>query len=370
MSGMQSAAALAMRTMITAGHRARMIQVAAQLGIADILARGPADTTRLAADSGCDADALGRLLRALAASGVFRQTTDGAWQLTDLGETLCADSPASCHAAALYWGLDSIRSAWDHLEHSIRTGEPGFERANRRRFFEYMDAVSRDGNLFDAFITRSQNSRAAIHAAAIDCTRFRHVVDVGGGQGAFLAELLKRNAHLTGTVLDLPRVVEAARATASREHLDGRMDAVEGSFFHQIPSGADAYILASILHDWPDEAAVRILRACQAAMLPDASLLVIEQVLGSLNTDVLFSAESDVSMMVLLGGRERTQEDFAALLASVDLTLAETVYTPTSFSLLIARSAIPDRRTSVKSVVPEWQMSVRAPAALSSSRDS
>ena len=80
-------------------------------------------------------------------------------------------------------------------------------------------------------------------------------------------------------------------------------------------------------------------------MLPDASLLVIEQVLGSPNTDVLFSAESDVSMMVLLGGRERTQEDFAALLASVDLTLAETVYTPTSFSLLIARSAIPDRRT-------------------------
>jgi hypothetical protein len=123
------------------------------------------------------------------------------------------------------------------------------------------------------------------------------------------------------------------------------MDAVsrDGNLF-----GADAYILASILHDWPDEAAVRILRACRAAMLPDASLLVIEQVLGNPNTDVAFSAESDVTMMVLLGGRERTQEDLAALLASVDFTLAETVYnTPTSFSLLIARPTIPDRRTSV-----------------------
>jgi O-methyltransferase domain len=337
MSGTQSVAALTMRAMITAGHRARMIQIAVQVGITDILARGPADSIHLAAESGCDADSLGRLLCALAASGVFARTADGAWRLTELGETLCADSPVSCRAAAMYWGLDSIRSAWDFLEHSIRTGEPAFDRANRRGFFEHIEAVAEDGNIFDAFITRNQNGRAAIHAAAIDCGRFRHVVDVGGGEGAFLAELLKRHAHLTGTVLDLPRAAAAARGTARREHLDGRMDAVEGSFFLQIPPGADAYILASILHDWPDEAAVRILRACRSAMSPDASLLVIEQVLGDPNTDPLFSAESDVTMMVLLGGKERTREDFAALFAAADLALANVVYTRTSFSLLLAR---------------------------------
>ena len=116
--------------MITAGHRARMIQIAAQLGIADILARGPADPVILAEESGCDEVALGRLLRALAASGVFQHTTDGAWQLTELGQTLCVDSPASCRSAALYWGLDSLRSAWNHLEYSIRTGKPAFDRAN------------------------------------------------------------------------------------------------------------------------------------------------------------------------------------------------------------------------------------------------
>jgi hypothetical protein len=346
MSGIQSAAALTMRAMITAGHRARMIQIAARLGIADILARGPADSLHLAAESGCNADALGRLLRALAASGAFRQTPDGAWQLTELGETLCADSSASCRAAALYWGLDSIRSAWDHLEHSIRTGQPAFDRANGRGFFDHMAAESQDGDLFDGFITRNQNGRAAIHAAAIDCSRFRHVVDVGGGEGAFLAELLMRHPHLTGSVLDLPRAVAAARATARREHLDGRMDAVEGSFFRQIPSGADAYVLASILHDWPDEAAVRILRACRAAMPPHANLLVIEQLLDEPQTDPLLSAESDIAMMVLLGGKERTREGFSALLEAGDLTLADTGHLPTSFSVLIARPAVVVRRTS------------------------
>jgi hypothetical protein len=290
-------------------------------------------------ESGCNADALGRLLRALAAIGVFARTTNGTWQLTELGETLCADSPASCRAAALYWGLDSIRSAWDHLEYVIRTGLPAFDRANGRSFFEHMAAQPKDGDLFDAFITRNQRGRAAVHVAAIDCTQFRHVVDVGGGEGSCLAELLGRNAHLKGTVLDLPRAVAAARETARREHLDDRMDAVEGSFFHQIPSDADAYILASILHDWPDEAAVRILHACRAAMPPNASLLVIEQILGDPNTDLVFSAESDITMMVLLGGKERTRAGFVALLEAAGLTLVDAVCTPTSFSVLTAHPA-------------------------------
>ena len=343
MSGISSTPSLAMRAMITAGHRARMIQVAAQLGIAEILARGPTDCMALAAETGCNVENLGRMLLALSASGVFERNTDGAWQLNELGETLCAESPASCRAAALYWGLDSIRAAWDHLEHSIRTGEPAFERANRRGFFEHMAARPEDGDLFDAFITRSQSGRAAIHAAAIDCSRFRHIVDVGGGEGAFLAELLKRQVHLTGSVLDLHRAAAAARATAHREHLDDRMESVEGSFFEQIPSGADAYVLASILHDWPDEAAIRILRVCRAAMRHDASLIIIEQVLSGPNTDRLFSAESDIAMMVLLGGKERTREEFSALLEAADFTLTELVCTRTSFSVLIARPTIADR---------------------------
>jgi hypothetical protein len=271
--------------------------------------------------------------------GVFKQTAGGAWQLTELAETLRADSPTSCRAAALYWGLDSMRNAWDHLEHSIRTGEPAFDHANCSGFFEYLEAEPKESELFNTFITQNQNRRAAIHASSIDCTRFRHIVDVGGGEGAFLVELLKRHAHLTGTVLDLPRAVAAARRTALREHLEHRMDAVAGSFFHQIPPGADAYVLASVLHDWPDEAAVRILRACRAAMPADASLLVFERILGASDTDPLSSAESDIAMLVLLGGKERTREDFAALLEAAGLTLTDTVRTPTAFSLLIARPA-------------------------------
>jgi hypothetical protein len=202
-----------------------------------------------------------------------------------------------------------------------------------------MEAEAKDGGLFNAFITQGQNSRAAIHAAAIDCTRFRHMVDAGGGEGAFLAELVKRNTHLTGTVLDLPREVAAAQRMARHEHLHDRMDAVEGNFFHQVPSSADAYILASILHDWPDEAAVRILRACRAAMPPNGRLLLIEQILGEPNTELFLSAESDITMMVLLGGKERTRAGFVALLEAAGLTLVDTVCTPTSFSVLTGRPA-------------------------------
>jgi hypothetical protein len=114
--------AAVMRDMITAGHRARMIQVAARLRLPDLIAGHRPTTTRLAALTGADAAALGRLLRALAASDVFAVNADGSWELTVLGETLRSGAPSACHAAAIYWGLDSIRGAWDRLEHSVRTG--------------------------------------------------------------------------------------------------------------------------------------------------------------------------------------------------------------------------------------------------------
>jgi hypothetical protein len=117
------------------------------------------------------------------------------------------------------------------------------------------------------------------------------------------------------------------------------MDAVEGNFFHQVPSGADAYILSSILHDWPDEAAVRILRACRAALPPNGSLLLIEQVLGEPNTDLVASTESEIIMLVLLSGKERTRAGFVALLDAAGLTLVDTVCAPTSFSVLTVRPA-------------------------------
>ena len=328
----------AVRTMITAGHLSRVIQIAAQFGIPDLMASGTRNTEQLAAASGTQAGPLERLLRVLAANDLCSRRQCGTWELTRLGETLRSDSPGACHAAALYWGLDSVRAAWDRLDHSLRTGLPAFSRANGGPFFEHMKSSTEDGKVFDQFMTANQTERAAKHLDLIDCRGFRRVVDVGGGEGTFLIEMVKRHPHLSGTVLDLPHVAARARKTVKREQLEDRIIVNDGSFFDAVPKGADAYVLSAILHDWPDEQASTILRACRAAMSDDAVLLVIEQVVDPGGTSP-FSALLDIAMLVLLGSSERSREEFGALFAAADLTLCAVTPTPTTFCIIRARPA-------------------------------
>jgi hypothetical protein len=337
MSAAADSSASAVRDMITAGHRARMIQVAAQLGLADLVAEHHPTIAELAALTKTDAESLGRLMRALAASDLFAQNREGIWSLTTYGEALRSDAQAACHAAALYWGLDSVRAAWDRLEHSLRTGSPSFFEANGRPFFEHMQSRRDDGQIFDELMTANQRERAAVHADAIDCRGIRTLVDVGGGEGAFLIEVVKRNVLLDGTLLELAPVAARARNKVVAERLGDRIAIVEGSFFDAVPKGADAYVLSAILHDWPDEPAVAILRACRAAMRPEATLLIVEQIVESAATATRFAAELDIAMLVLLGGRERTQEEFAALLASAGLSLCAATPTETTFSVILAK---------------------------------
>ena len=326
------------RHMITAGHLSRVIQVATRLGIPNLMAGGARTTEQLATASGTHNGALERLLRVFAANDLCSRRECGTWELTSLGETLCSGSPSACHGAALYWGLDSIRAAWDRLDYSLRTGLPAFSHANGSTFFQHMANNAADGEAFDQFMTANQRERAAAHAELIDCGNLRWVVDVGGGEGAFLIELARRNAHLRGTVLDLPHVAGRAREMVRRAKLQDRIIVDEGSFFDTIPMGADAYVLSAILHDWPDEPALTILRACRAAMSDDAVLLVIEQVVDPGEASP-FSALLDVAMLVLLGGKERSREEFAALFAAADLELCVVTPTPTTFSIITARPA-------------------------------
>ena len=328
----------AVRQMITAGHLSRVIQIAVQLGIPDLMAGSVHTTEQLAAASRTHSGALDRLLRVLAANDLCSKRECGTWELTSLGEMLRSAAPGACHAAALYWGLDSIRAAWDRLDHSLRTGLPAFARANGSPFFQHMKDSAVDGEVFDRFMTANQGERAAEQLDLIDCRALRRVVDVGGGEGAFLIALVKRNPHLSGTVLDLPHVAGRARDMVKRQQLEDRITVTEGSFFDVIPEGADAYVLSAILHDWPDEAALTILRTCRAAMSDDAVLLVIEQVLGPDGTTP-FSALLDIAMLVLLGGKERSREEFAALFAAADLVLCTVTPTPTTFSVMTARPA-------------------------------
>jgi hypothetical protein len=194
-----------------------------------------------------------------------------------------------------------------------------------------------DDLIFDAFMTANQRERAAAYAGAIDCRDIRHLVDVGGGEGAFLIELVGRNPNLRGTVLELPHAAARARETVRRERLEDRIAVVEGSFFNAVPRNADAYVLSAILHDWSDGDVVEILRACRAAMRRDSRLLVIEQVVAESGPVSRFAAELDIAMLVLLGGRERTRAEFASLFAAAGLLLRAVTPTRAMSSVLVAQ---------------------------------
>ncbi|MGW3995041.1 methyltransferase [Amycolatopsis sp. NPDC004772] len=283
---------------------AQAIHAVTELGVVDRLAAGPATAADLAADLGADADALTRFLRALAGEGLFTVTA-GKYALTPAGELLRSDVPGSLrHLSRLMTG-EAYR-VWEEASLSLRTGGPAFEPVFGAPLFEWLaDRPARQAE-FD----RAQAGLAGMRAQPLlerSWDGVRHVVDVGGGNGMLLGLLLAAHPWLRGTVFDRPGVVSDAGVPE-------RCRRVEGDFFVSVPSGGDVYLLAQILHDWDDTEATRILRSCRAAMPADGRLLVLEQVIpedGGPHPGHLL----DLHMLVLLGGRERTEAAWRRLLA-------------------------------------------------------
>jgi hypothetical protein len=237
------------------------IHVAARLGIADHLRLGPLGSNELARLCGAHPRTLYRLLRALASAGVFHETENETFSLTPMGECLRSDSPTPLDGWAAYVGRPYAWQAWSHLEHSVRTGENAFRHLNGQSVWEYRSTRSDENAIFNRAMTA--NSRGAIEAiiAAYDFSRFRHVADIGGGQGQLLAGILAANKGLRGTLFDQPHVVGRAAEFLSQDGVADRCEIVGGSFFETIPEGADAYVMRAIIHDWDDKEAISILRA-------------------------------------------------------------------------------------------------------------
>jgi hypothetical protein len=290
------------------GHRvAQALSVAARLGIADLLADGPRTSADLARATGTNPDALYRLLRALARKGVFDEQAGRSFALTPEGNALRADVPGSRRAQAIFSGSGYVWAAWAELSHSVETGDSAFAFVHGQSAWEYRAQHPEDSAVFDAWMTAQTRAADAAIVDGYDFGRFSHVVDVGGGQGALLEAILAANPHLHGTLFDQEHVVAAAP-------VHERARVVSGSFFESVPRGGDAYVLKSIVHDWADDEAVRILRAVAAALDGDARVLLVERDLGD-----PASAWMDLQMLVMLGGRERTPEEYAALFTAAGL---------------------------------------------------
>ena len=299
------------------------IYVAAELGIADLLAGGPRTVDDLASAAGAHALSLYRILRLLASEDVFAEEEDGRFALTPRAAALRRDA-GPVHLQVLFLGGGPSWQAAGSLLHTVRTGETAFEYVHGMEFFEYYRQHPDERVLFDRLMAANTAPLARALAAGYDFSGIGTVVDVGGGRGALAVELLTSHPHLHGVVFDQPAVVAGAREAIAAAGLTGRCEAVGGDFFEAVPEGGDAYLLKFILHDWDDERSVAILRTCRRAIPPNGRLLVVELLLPPGNAPSLAKTQ-DVNMLINLGGQERTEAGYRALFAAAGFDLSRTI---------------------------------------------
>ena len=308
----------------------KMIQVAAALELADRVADGTRPITALALEAGAEPTMLLRLCRALAAFGIFAVDTDGNLSQTARSMHLRQTAAPTLHYAVRYYASPHITASWAKLEYAVRSGQSAFESVYGMPKFDYLKTHPDEAEVFDAFMRHSPEDR---HAAVVDAYDFSEaglVVDIGGGNGALLAAILTANPQTTGLLFDQAHVVAGAADTLER--FAHRFEAATGSFFQSIPVGGDVYTMSQILHDWNDAQCQSILSNVQAAMRPGARLLVIERLLEGHSNPIIYLA--DINMMVNLQGRERTLEEFTALLTQTGFSAPRVVRTRSSFCIL------------------------------------
>jgi SAM-dependent methyltransferase len=305
------------------------IFVAAELGIADMLAGGPKYPDELGKEAGVKGDMLYRVLRALASIGIFAEDADGRFMLTPLADTLRGDSGqrayARLHGQELY-------QSWARLLDASRSGDAAFVKAFGIPAFEYFSTHSDRGAVFDKAMTGHHGPEADPMLDAYDFSGFQELVDVGGGNGSLLTAILKRHSQMRGVLFDLPRVVDRATASMESAGLGERCRLAGGSFLESVPAGSDAYLLRHVVHDWRDEDAAIILRNCRNAMKPDGKVLVVEIVVPAGN-DPSFAKWMDL-MMVTYGGKERSEKQYRGLFLQAGLRLTRIVPTKAGISVV------------------------------------
>lgn len=333
-------AAGAMMRLVTGAWAARMVHTAAELRLADHLSDGPRDAGFLAAAAGAHQPSLARLLRALAAIGILSEDEQRHYALTPLGATLRSDAPGSMRPWVLLCFGDDQGKAWEALTHAVRTGEHAYRHIHGVDKWTRLAQHPEAARLFDAAMqSLTQGANGAL-IAHYPFDRHRWIVDVGGGNGALLMPVLARHPGMRATLFDLPHVAEAARGAIAEAGLADRYEAVGGDAFRSVPSGADAYVLKGVIHDWEDAEATAILRNVRHAMGRQSRLLLIERILPERidAADILTPGRfiHDINMMLNPGGRERTEAEFRRLLAGAGLGLLRVVSVPCPLSVIEA----------------------------------
>jgi SAM-dependent methyltransferase len=322
-----------MMGLITGYWVSQAVGVVALLGVADALADGAHPTADIARQVGADPGALYRVLRLLASLGVFAEGPAQSFALTALGETLRSDSPGSVRNFAITETAPGHWLPWGRLIDSVRSGEPTASGALGMEIFEWYSKNPEEAGYFNAAMGNLSALVADELVRVYDFSGVRVVADVGGAHGVLLRAVLRANPAADGILVDLPHVIATAGGAMVEAGLSERCRLVSGDFFESLPEGADLHMLKQVLHDWDDERATRLLQNCHRALTPGGKLLVVEMVIPSDNRPSPAQA-MDLNMLVLLGGRERSAEDFRRLFEAAGFRLEQVIPTHSPFSVI------------------------------------
>jgi SAM-dependent methyltransferase len=326
--------------LINAAWTTRALAVAAELRLAETLREGPQEAASIAQAAGCDADALRRLLRALCSIGICDERDDGRFSITPLGALLAEDAPQSLRSWTLQFGRQ-LWPAWGGLDESVRTGKGLRERSGHAHGFAHLQRDADAAAVFNRAMVEITRIVAADAMRKVDLTGLRRFVDVGGGHGQLLAAFLHRWPQASGVSVDLSHAQAGALLHFEAERLGERAGFVVGDFFSEVPT-ADVLLLKAILHDWNDERCALILRNCRRALGTGGRLLVMDRVLPERLIDEprhRSLARSDLTMLVGVGGRERTEAQFRKLFHDSHFTIDSLQPLVLGLSLLDCRAA-------------------------------
>ncbi|MGD8764212.1 MAG: methyltransferase [Desulfobacteraceae bacterium] len=308
---------------ITSKWITKPIHVISELGIADLLCDGPLSVDSLAEKTATHAPTLYRILRALSSVGIFAETDDRVFDLTPLAQCLLSDA---MRPIARMFLSDWHDKAWNGLNYTIQTGKPGFDHTFGKPAFEWLEENPEERAILD----QGQGLKAKGFSEAVietyDFSNFNSICDIGGGQAAFLIQLLANYPHIKGFVADLPGAAISAEKAIAKANLNDRCKAIPYDFLKEAPPVCDAYFLVNVLHDWEDEICCRILKNISQSMNADSRLWVLEYLLEP-GSGFSVAKLLDIEVLVMGGGRERSIDEYTTLLGSVGLLVSRVIPT-------------------------------------------
>lgn len=316
------------------------LYVATSLGIPDLLAGGSRLTSELAGATGANEDALYRVLRALASVGVFAESAERTFALTPVSHGLRENQPGSAREMVLWLCNRFHYHVWAELSYSVKTGKPAVEKVCGKPAFEAIAAEPEVAHAFNAAMTCLSRQLAPAVLQAYDFSGIHTLMDVAGGHGFILCEILSQYPKLKGILFDMASVVEDPKCAQCLLNVNHRCQTLAGNFFEHIPPGADAYYMQHIIHDWDDEPALKILGNCRQALQgqKNGKLLVVDSVIPQ-NPGPHFGKLLDLEMLLMPGGRERSEKQFRALFARAGFEITRIVPTRAAESVIEARLA-------------------------------